>query len=46
MAESQSWLLFIYKIPSEPSRLRATVWRRLKGLGAIYLQNSWHSTGA
>ncbi|WP_353649983.1 Chromate resistance protein ChrB [Nakamurella sp. A5-74] len=26
--------------PSKPTRLRATVWRRLEGLGAIYLQNS------
>ena len=32
--------MLIYRIPSEPTRLRATVWRRLKGLGAIYLQNS------
>jgi DNA-binding transcriptional regulator PaaX len=35
-----SWLLLIYRIPSEPTRLRAAVWRRLKGLGAVYLQNS------
>jgi hypothetical protein len=34
------WLILIYRVPSEPTRLRATVWRRLKGLGAIYLQNS------
>ena len=34
------WLVLIYRIPSEPTRLRSTVWRRLKGLGAIYLQNS------
>lgn len=34
------WLVLIYRIPSEPTRLRATAWRRLKGLGAIYLQNS------
>jgi hypothetical protein len=40
-AESPTgWLLLIYRIPSEPTRLRAGVWRRLKGLGAIYLQNS------
>ena len=38
--ESQDWLVLIYRIPSEPTRLRATVWRRLKGLGAVYLQNS------
>ena len=34
------WLLLAYRIPTEPSRLRATVWRRLKSLGAVYLQNS------
>jgi DNA-binding transcriptional regulator PaaX len=34
------WLVLIYRVPSEPSRLRAAVWRRLKSLGAIYLQNS------
>jgi DNA-binding transcriptional regulator PaaX len=39
-AENDSWLLLIYRVPSEPTRLRSTVWRRLKRLGAIYLQNS------
>ena len=39
-ADCGEWLILIYKVPSEPTRLRATVWRRLKGLGAIYLQNS------
>lgn len=34
------WLLLAYRIPREPSRLRATVWRRIKALGAIYLHNS------
>ncbi|MEE2522161.1 Chromate resistance protein ChrB [Pseudarthrobacter sp. J75] len=37
---SNTWLLLIYRLPSEPSRLRATVWRRLKSAGAIYLANS------
>ena len=36
----EGWLLLIYRVPPEPSRLRAAVWRRLKSLGAIYLQNS------
>ncbi|HKB30710.1 MAG TPA: Chromate resistance protein ChrB [Streptosporangiaceae bacterium] len=36
----RKWLLLIYRVPAEPTRLRATVWRRIKGLGAIYLQNS------
>jgi hypothetical protein len=34
------WLLLIYRVPSEPTRLRATVWRSIKSMGAIYLQNS------
>ncbi|HEX7659085.1 MAG TPA: Chromate resistance protein ChrB [Pseudonocardiaceae bacterium] len=34
------WLLLIYRIPPEPTRLRAAAWRRLKGLGAVYVQNS------
>lgn len=34
------WLLLVYRVPSEPTRLRATVWRRLRSLGAVYLQNS------
>ena len=38
--ESSGWLVLIYRVPSEPTRLRAAVWRRLKSLGAIYLQNS------
>ena len=39
-AAGEGWLLLIYHVPSEPSRLRAAVWRRIKSLGAIYLQNS------
>jgi hypothetical protein len=34
------WLLLVYRVPPEPTRLRSTVWRRIKSLGAIYLQNS------
>jgi ChrB-like protein len=34
------WLLLVYRVPSEPTRLRAAVWRRIKSVGAIYLQNS------
>lgn len=30
----------VYRIPSEPTRLRAAVWRRLRSAGAVYLQNS------
>jgi len=32
--------VLVYRIPSEPTRLRAGVWRKLKGLGSIYIQNS------
>jgi DNA-binding transcriptional regulator PaaX len=39
-APDGGWLLLVYRVPSEPTRLRAAVWRRLKSLGAIYLQNS------
>ncbi len=39
-AAGGGWLLLIYRVPSEPSRLRSAVWRRIKSLGAIYLQNS------
>lgn len=34
------WLVLVYRIPSEPTRLRAGVWRKLKGLGAVYIQSS------
>jgi hypothetical protein len=39
-SENTGWLVLIYRVPPEPTRLRATVWRRIKSLGAIYLQNS------
>src|SRR6266851_907424 len=35
-----AWLLLIYKIPTEPARKRTYVWRKLKKLGAIYLQQA------
>jgi hypothetical protein len=34
------WLLLIYKVPNEPSARRVYVWRKLKGMGAILLQDS------
>jgi hypothetical protein len=40
VAERVSWLVLVYRVPSEPTRLRAAVWRRLKALGAVYLANS------
>lgn len=37
--ENISWLLLTYKIPPEPAAKRVNLWRKLKGMGAIYLQN-------
>ncbi|WP_341486349.1 Chromate resistance protein ChrB [Pararhizobium sp. A13] len=34
-----TWLLLTYKVPPEPAAKRIALWRRLKGLGAVYLQN-------
>jgi hypothetical protein len=34
-----TWLLLTYKVPPEPATKRVALWRRLKGLGAVYLQN-------
>ncbi|CAO3427315.1 Chromate resistance protein ChrB [Azospirillum endophyticum] len=34
-----SWLLLTYKVPPEPSAKRIALWRKLKGMGAIYLQS-------
>jgi hypothetical protein len=33
------WLILIYHLPRDPSRHRVAVWRKLKALGAIYLQD-------
>lgn len=38
--EPSAWLLMTYKVPAEPSKLRVGIWRRIRGLGAVYLQNS------
>lgn len=40
MSEDPAWLMLVYRVPSQPSRLRAAVWRRLKSAGAVYLANS------
>jgi hypothetical protein len=36
---SHPWLLLAYKVPAEPAAKRVALWRRLKGMGAVYLQN-------
>jgi hypothetical protein len=33
-----TWLLLIYKVPSEPASRRTALWRRLKAAGALYMQ--------
>jgi Protein ChrB, N-terminal len=43
MAEGEPdprWLLLAYKVPSEPSSNRITIWRALKRLGAYYPQQA------
>lgn len=37
---NHGWLLLVYKVPSEPSRARVAVWRELKRMGALYLQQA------
>ena len=40
MSQSEKkWTLLAYKLPPQPTRLRIQVWRKLQGLGAIYLQD-------
>lgn len=33
------WVMLVYKIASEPTKYRATIWREIKRLGGVYLQN-------
>jgi hypothetical protein len=35
-----TWLLLVYKVPTEPSARRVYVWRKLKRLGAILLHDA------
>lgn len=37
--DTQNWLLITYKVPPDPPKKRVALWRRLKGMGAVYLQN-------
>jgi hypothetical protein len=39
-ASSRVWLLLSYKVPREPTANRVYVWRKLKKLGAVALQDS------
>src|SRR5207244_7408934 len=38
--QPSSWVLLVYKIPREPTALRASVWRKLKRLGALLLHDA------
>ncbi|MDE2600048.1 MAG: hypothetical protein KGL40_10550 [Rhodocyclaceae bacterium] len=37
--DTGKWLLLTYKVPPEPAKKRIALWRHLKSLGAVYLQN-------
>src|SRR5215472_6724257 len=38
--DTHSYILFIYHVLSHPSAARVSVWRELKRMGALYLQQS------
>ncbi|WP_010492549.1 Chromate resistance protein ChrB [Paenibacillus elgii] len=38
--KNTSWIVLSYKVPSEPSTMRVRVWRNLKALGVVYIQQS------
>jgi len=40
MHEQRRWFLIIYKVPQDPPGRRTYVWRQLKQLGAVYLQQA------
>lgn len=37
--ENIHWLILSYKMPPEPSSKRVSIWRRIKSLGAVYIQS-------
>lgn len=39
MGAQKSWLLLTYKVAPEPAKKRVALWRKIKTMGAIYLQN-------
>lgn len=36
----RQWLLLIYRLPAEPSRMRTYIWRQVKALGSLYFQQA------
>lgn len=40
--EDKEWLILNYKLPKEPSRVRVSIWRKLKKLGSVNIgQSMW-----
>jgi len=39
-AQQRRWLLLIYRVPQDPPGRRTYVWRQLRQLGAVYLQQA------
>jgi hypothetical protein len=39
-ASTSTWLLLAYRVPRDPSASRVRVWRKLKRLGAVALQDA------
>jgi hypothetical protein len=37
--QQMTWLLIAYKVPPDSGSRRIALWRRLKGMGAVYLQS-------
>jgi len=35
---NQAWVVFVYRVPTEPARKRVAIWRELKRIGALYVQ--------
>jgi len=40
-ANPQAWIVLAYTLPAEPSRYRVSIWRRLRKLGALYLNEGF-----
>jgi hypothetical protein len=40
VTEARTWLLLAYKVPRDPTASRVYVWRKLKKLGAVALQDA------
>src|SRR5215510_2554042 len=36
--QTPQWLVLVYRVPSEPASKRVTIWRDIKRIGALYLQ--------